>query len=484
MTLSRIFVFIIFIAYYYVILITLIQPYIGLSVEKKQSGEWIIDRICYDSILAIFPTTFIILLLSLRNIQLSAIQWIKNSIVIYLGIMLFLFVKELLDDRFFSKLFTEKDNFQESLDRFSHDISKIMTISDLGNTLITEVANVLGTKSISILELEEGREEFSLNITRGNHNYPQEQIINWFKHESRMISTGEIGVLDNGVIVKISESNNKKYLMWIGEKKRTQFNQDEKLWLKTISRYVSIVYENLQLIAGLREELEDALNKQNATPSWLLRLLFSLSEKERQRLAFDLHDTVLQDQLLWYRKLDEIASNNRIPLDLRNELTLVTEGMLDVIYQIRELCNELRPPFLNEIGIVEALGNLVDDVQLRSNCLIKFTANDFKAECNYDQALAIYRIAQELLTNTAKHSKANRVEITLGSSDNYVFLSYQDDGVGMSFENYQPSSYHMGLTGIKQRVASLEGETRFHSAPGKGFRVFIRIPLTIPMDRT
>ena len=89
-------------------------------------------------------------------------------------------------------------------------------------------------------------------------------------------------------------------------------------------------------MSGLIEKLEEAVRYKDSAHPWVSRLLFSLSEKERRRLALDLHDSALQDQLLWYRKLVIISEDERIPVDLRAELDNMAEGLLDVTHQIRE----------------------------------------------------------------------------------------------------------------------------------------------------
>src|SRR5690606_20320405 len=96
----------------------------------------------------------------------------------------------------------------------------------------------------------------------------------------------------------------------------------------------------------------------NETPQWMLRLLFRLSEKERATLSSDLHDAVLQDLIIWYRKLESLRSQHRFEDGTERELRRIEEGLLDAIHQIRITCNELRPPFLLKMGLDESLKSL------------------------------------------------------------------------------------------------------------------------------
>lgn len=433
--------------------------------------DFVISRIRYYLILALFPTTIIILYFNLINQGLlTNIQLIKASVVVYLGIAVFLYLKDKIDlDLHFN---LSKQNFWGGLDRFSNDIAKVMTVSDLDDRLISEITEVLAVKQVCLLE--QNLSDFSIRIKKGNPAFDN-NAINCLSND-RAVSVGEILDRFNGLIVGVGEGKNKINFLWIGEKvNNTRFNRDEKTYLQSVARYVNLVYENLRLIEGLAEELEGAVNKQNTAPAWILRLIFNLSEKERRWLASDLHDSALQEQLVLYRKLDAVLAEDKVA-EIHDELSEVKEGLLDVIHQIRETCNELRPPFLIEKGIVEVLESLFAHAQLRSDYVINFDASKYNAELNDEQVLTFYRIVQELLTNAGRHSKASQIDITLASKNDTIIFEYRDNGVGVNLDGIHPSFKHMGLSGIKERVYSLEGETYFYSRPGGGFMVCIEMP--------
>ncbi len=252
---------------------------------------------------------------------------------------------------------------------------------------------------------------------------------------------------------------------------------DEKNWLKTIAHYSGIVYENLYLIEGLIENLEMEMKSQREAPSWVLRLIFTLSENERRRLASDLHDAALQDQLIWYRKLESLMLDYPMEDGLLEQLDQIKEGLLDVIHQIRQTCNELRPPLLKEMGIVEALEQLIQQEQIRSNYAVTLRAEPTVIELNDVQILAVYRIVQELLRNADKHAGASQILIELEQRDSELYFYYKDDGRGLQLTELTDSFKHMGISGIKERVRSLDGDIVFHSEPGKGFEVQLTLPM-------
>ncbi len=111
-----------------------------------------------------------------------------------------------------------------------------------------------------------------------------------------------------------------------------------------------------------------------------------------------------------------------------------------------------------------------------SNYEIEFTADPLNVSLNEEQILGMYRIVQELLNNASKHSKANKITMSLISRADHVHFSYSDDGVGMDLSAFEGSFQHMGIAGIEKRVLSLEGKVEFQSAPQQGFHVTIHFP--------
>lgn|GEM_PF-2618867 len=218
-----------------------------------------------------------------------------------------------------------------------------------------------------------------------------------------------------------------------------------------------------------------------APPNWLLRLMFQISENGRKRLSQDLHDAVLQDQMALYRYLNQVLTDEPLAPEAHKQLEAISQGLLDVIYQIRLVCNDLRPPLLKEEGLVSSLESLFEHTQLRSDYSILFDANVIYAEIAEDHAIGLYRIVQELLANASKHSGANQVTFRLLSTKAGFQLIYKDNGIGMDTEKTGTSSVSMGLRGIKERVRSMNGTIVLQSFPNQGLSIRIHIPLS-PKD--
>lgn len=440
--------------------------------------DFIVSRLRYFYIIALFPTFMIVagigLILFERNIQ--EVQWVQTFLVTYVTVVLFLYAKEVLDRNLRNKVVKGVQEFEQSIESFSRRVSNVMKVSELERCLTNELLGLLPVHSIGFVERQIESNVMTLKSTQGLE--PLESLLSdLYCTMPAHPSVGDAIKLPRGYCYMIGHGRGTQHFVWIDDKSNhMEYNHDEKIWLRTIITYVGFVYQNLQLIEGLVHDLDTKQGEE--PPPWVLRLLFQLAEKERRLLASDLHDSALQDQLLWYRKLEAITHDDeQLPMATRIELEGVREGLLDVIHQIRETCNELRPPFLKEMGIIEAIENLCAHTQLNANYTITFCHQDFRVEMGDEHVLALYRITQELLRNGIKHSNATSVELLLHYHQQQIFYRYKDNGVGMEMDRLQTSFEHMGLSGIRERVSGLEGETYFRTAPGQGLEIEIIIPL-------
>ncbi|UUZ81465.1 PAS domain S-box protein [Paenibacillus sp. P26] len=330
---------------------------------------------------------------------------------------------------------------QESLSRFSNDLANVMKVSELDERPLAEVREVLQVTDASIEEVPRGREQSIMN--------------------------------SRDMWIRIGEKRRPVYLRIFKEDAMLEI---EKEWLETSVRYVTILYDNLHLLEDLMRRLEESVSGAE-TPKWMLRPLFNLSEKERASLSSDLHDSVLQDLIIWYRKLESLRSSAKFTGETELELKRIEEGPLDAIHQIRMTCNELRPPFLLKMGLVESLKSLFSYARMFSNYEIEFSAETLGVTLTEEQILGVYRIVQELLHNANKHSQASKVTMTLSSKNGRIHFAYSDDGVGMELSGLKGSFENMGIAGIEKRVLSLEGQVEISSAPRQGFHVDLSLPI-------
>lgn len=449
-----------------------------VSTNQILDINFYIKRIYYYSLISLTPSLLLIMVGAILLDDVPVLRWVQIFVAVYLFFILVFYIKEELDYRLRGNLFSEKYNLQSSIYQFVAFLSREKSKKVIEQYFVNEIKAILGLKNIALLEYD--KEVDSLILINGDSwDYERELLQTHLSLFFGKNFFGELQTLNTISYLIVAENKKKITVLVLGRKKNfTAFNLDEKEWLKTISYYMNVSYQNLQMIEDLITELENIRTKENA-PSWVLKMLFNIEEKERKRLSIDLHDSALQEQLLLYRKLSGILEKYNFESIAKQELTFINEGLLDVIHEIRETCNDLMPPFLKETGIVGSLENLFKKVQLRTNLVIDFVADrSFIHSISDEITLALYRVVQELMNNAEKHSNASRVSIYLTSEYDHIILKYKDNGEGMAGENASAFNGRLGIYGIRERVRSVNGNIEFgNSKDGSGLRIVIEIPL-------
>ena len=451
----------------FLIIIPISLVYLLLA-EKLFDIAFIMGRLRYYVLLA-FPFAAIGVVISSffsQQIQLTNSFTIILFLVFFVGVILLLYIKEYLDYKIKHHLFSQKGNLEMSLYNFFQKAKHETKVSSLVHYLQNEIKEVLGVKDVLYSELYT-EDEGTIWAIRNDGNYPLRHIlkvkeVNWIR-----CGIGTLIEVNDGFGIVIGGDHNHKKVILFGMKdSKTNLNIQEKIWLETLVYFSSILLENFELIEGLVDKIEDYKEKSNH-PLWLSRLLFSLAEKERTNLSIDLHDSVLQDQLQLLREVEQMAMKATSP-ELKNDLSNIQESMLDNIHLVRETCNELQPPFLSEIGVIQSIQNLVDQTNLRCSFILTSELDPSIQWLDKEVELALYRVVQELLNNAMEHSQATKVELTLRKNDQSLSLIYHDDGVGFDMAVLNDSFKTMGVFGVKERVRSLGGTIEIDSALGQG----------------
>lgn len=465
----------------FLLVIPLAFVYLQLA-EKLFDIEFLLGRLRYYSLLA-FPFTLvltIILAWSLK-IRLNSGSFYLVLSILFTGSILFLYIKEYTDYKMKHHLFSQKNEFETNLQlyRFFQKAKHTTKVSDFISSLINEIKEVLSVKEVYFFEIQTSEDEDIWRVS--NNDYSPDlageiEKINWKK-----VKAGSLLEVRSGFCVVVGEDYQRKNIIFCGLKKyKTNLNIHERIWLETLAYFSSILLENFQLIEGLFQKIENykgkMLEEKENYPSWLSRLLFALSEKERANLSIDLHDAVLQDQLQLLREIESIYNKVTDP-SLKEALSMVNERLLDNIHLIRETCNELRPPFLKESGLIESIQNLVNKIKLRSNFILHTELDHSIQKLDPEYELALYRVIQELLNNAIKHSEATDVSISLMKKKQCLMLSYSDNGIGIHMSKLNDSFKTMGISGIKERITCLGGRIKMESGPNSGFKVFIELGL-------
>jgi signal transduction histidine kinase len=209
-------------------------------------------------------------------------------------------------------------------------------------------------------------------------------------------------------------------------------------------------------------------------------LLLAAQEEERRRVARELHDEPLQLLVELARRLEALTTLPDLPPRAAAGLVAARGEAVETVRRLRRAAAGLRPPALEELGIVPAVRGLLADVEDRS-CLRTELRVDGSAERLAPHVeLGVFRIVQEAVTNAVRHANAHRVVVTLAFRADRLLVEVADDGTGFDAPALEesPPARHLGLLGMRERAALLGGELRVRSEPGgPGTVVEATIPL-------
>ena len=192
-------------------------------------------------------------------------------------------------------------------------------------------------------------------------------------------------------------------------------------------------------------------------------------EMERIGIARDLHDEVGQLLTGVLLQLDSLAED--VPAR-GEEIGETKQVVRQALEEVRRISSELRPEMLEHLGLISALTELATSFQRRSAIRVDRKFDPDVADLSPEAELAIYRIAQEALTNVARHSQASSVSISLHQAAGRVVLRIVDDGLGFPGSPQE----HGGLRSMRERAVLLEGALAVKSAPGGGVDVRLEVP--------
>jgi two-component system, NarL family, sensor histidine kinase UhpB len=194
-------------------------------------------------------------------------------------------------------------------------------------------------------------------------------------------------------------------------------------------------------------------------------------EEERARVARDLHDEVNQSLTGLLLRLE--AAREAAPPELEQELTATKALANQAMTELLSLARQLRPTALDDLGLAAATAGQVEQLA-RGEIEAGFEAEGDFSDLADDAQLVVYRVAQEALSNAARHSGAARVEVSLRRlEDGGVELSIADDGRGFAFAD---SERGLGIGGMRERALLIGGELTIESRPGRGTSVRLSVP--------
>jgi two-component system sensor histidine kinase UhpB len=216
----------------------------------------------------------------------------------------------------------------------------------------------------------------------------------------------------------------------------------------------------------------------------LSRQVLEIQETERQALGRELHDSVAQDVGAVGLNLTILRGKLTPPIDPAIDQRLDDSQKLleDAALRLRHVMAELRPPGLDEFGLLAALREHAERVARRAGFAVTVRGDEPRPPLSSATAIALFRIAQEALSNVVKHACATHVSITLEPVDGRTRLEVRDDGLG--FDPASRSHGGMGMLTMTERAELIGAHCAVTATPGSGTRVLITVPAPAGPVRT
>lgn len=211
--------------------------------------------------------------------------------------------------------------------------------------------------------------------------------------------------------------------------------------------------------------------------------VLEIQEKERQRIARDLHDSSLQNLTHLVHKI-ELSSLyiDQDPIKAKLELATVEKNLRKVIEDIRNSIFDLRPMSFDDLGIKETIEKMLLMINQNKKFQIETNIEDIRPNISDSKRmiilLSIYRIIQECVQNSIKHSEGNRIKVCLKDKKDSYEIIIQDNGIGFDMSEAVKKDNHFGLSVIKERVLLLNGQIEMNTQNG----TFIKIDIPQVME--
>ena len=270
-------------------------------------------------------------------------------------------------------------------------------------------------------------------------------------------------------------------LLMIQKAKHRLVKEDSPNWIMEATVVdLNDFYEQTAALSERLEKLSLEVQQLGSKPQFLgTETKEQVIQEERRRIARELHDSVSQQlfaAMMMISALNERA--DKFDEKEQKQLKMIERVLSQAQSEMRALLLHLRPISLESKSLKSGIEGLLVELQTKVQMKIHWDIEDVKLPEGVEDHL--FRIAQELLSNTLRHSHATTLEVYLRQLDSTVLFKIEDNGVGFNSEEILPGSY--GINNMKERVQGLGGQVRIVSFPNQGTTIEIKIPLSRHME--
>jgi signal transduction histidine kinase len=241
-------------------------------------------------------------------------------------------------------------------------------------------------------------------------------------------------------------------------------------------------YEASRRMEIIKKAQDAEQHRIEALRAELLHRTVQAQERERQRIARELHDETGQTLTaigMGLRGMKvAMSSNPQRAIEQAQQLeSLATSGILE----LQRLVSGLHPPHLDDLGLLAAIRWYANDISQRFNIPVQVYSQGLKPKLTSEMRVAIFRIAQEAITNVIRHANASQIVITIDYCEKEIKVSVSDDGQGFDVEQVlskrKDDNPALGLLGIQERTALINGKCTIKSVKGEGTTIELIVPI-------
>ncbi len=258
-------------------------------------------------------------------------------------------------------------------------------------------------------------------------------------------------------------------------------------WDHDLSRYGEMFHMLLFVLVaffvGQRVDREAAERKKAETASAALKnytaYVVNIGEKERQHIAHELHDQTVQKVVFLGWQLDDLSAHDTLSETVTEKLRNARKTSDQIVKNLRDFARNLRPPALDDLGLVDSISKLLLDFSDRTGIKSYLSLIGGERRLLPDTEVGLFRIVQEALRNIERHSKANQVIITIAFETQKAELSIKDNGIGFDINSVKQNNglhNHFGLIGMQERAELFGGKFKVYSCLEGGTTVSVSIP--------
>ncbi|QQR58395.1 MAG: PAS domain S-box protein [Candidatus Melainabacteria bacterium] len=310
-------------------------------------------------------------------------------------------------------------------------------------------------------------------------------IVSWNDGAEILFGHSANNMIGQSILTLVSEAAKSELFDFFNKSKRQEIELNFPIVTKDfinkhVKMKVTLVKDRKGKVSNCSAVFRDItseMQNENDLRIYLKRLV-DIQEKERARIAQELHDGTGQHLAAVGLALGAIINNYDQTVPIEKKLQNLQSMLTELGREIHNVAWELRPPSLDKHGLVPALKHYTEIWSNRTGINVEFLATGVESvRASSTVETALFRIVQESFTNIAKHANASKVNVILQQHKNEIHLVVEDNGEGFPTENDRESSgQSMGLSGMKERANLAGGNFQIESSHGHGTAIFVRVP--------